>query len=259
VKSAILLAGLVAGVEVRVTETTRSRDHTERMLRAMGVDAESDGNQVCLRPVKALKPIDIRVPADPSSAAFFIALAALASGGELTLTQVCLNPTRTGFVEAMRRMGAEIEESAATRSGGEATGTLRVRPTSLHEIRIGEAEVPSLIDELPLLACVAAGAGIDIEITGAAELRVKESDRISTVVQNLRAVGANAVELPDGMRVSGPRGELAGTVDPQGDHRIAMAFAVLSAATGNRIEVMNPECVAVSYPGFWDDLRRVAA
>jgi 3-phosphoshikimate 1-carboxyvinyltransferase len=259
VKSAILLAGLVAGVEVRVTETIRSRDRTERMLRAMGVDAESDLNQICLRPARALKPIDIRVPGDPSSAAFFIALAALASGGELTLTQVCLNPTRTGFVEAMKRMGADIEESAATRSGGEATGSLRVRPASLHGIRIGEAEVPSLIDELPLLACVAAGAGIDVEITGAAELRVKESDRIRTVVQNLRAVGVNAEELPDGLRVSGPRRDLSGTIDPAGDHRIAMAFGILSAASGNRIKITNPECVAVSYPGFWDDLRRVTA
>jgi 3-phosphoshikimate 1-carboxyvinyltransferase len=229
------------------------------MLRAMGVDAESDLNQICLRPARALKPIDIRVPGDPSSAAFFIALAALASGGELTLTQVCLNPTRTGFVEAMKRMGADIEESAATRSGGEATGSLRVRPASLHGIRIGEGEVPSLIDELPLLACVAAGAGIDVEITGAAELRVKESDRIRTVVQNLRAVGVNAEELPDGLRVSGPRRDLSGTIDPAGDHRIAMAFGILSAASGNRIKITNPECVAVSYPGFWDDLRRVAA
>jgi 3-phosphoshikimate 1-carboxyvinyltransferase len=116
-----------------------------------------------------------------------------------------------------------------------------------------------LIDELPLIACVAAGAGIDIEITGASELRVKETDRISAVVQNLRAVGARAEELPDGLRVSGPRRDLSGTVDPRGDHRIAMAFGILSAVSGNRIVVENPECVAVSYPGFWEDLRRVVA
>jgi 3-phosphoshikimate 1-carboxyvinyltransferase len=119
--------------------------------------------------------------------------------------------------------------------------------------------VPSLIDELPLIACVAAAAGIDLEITGAAELRVKESDRIATVVQNLRAVGAQVEERPDGLRVSGGRRELSGTIDPRGDHRIAMAFGVLSAASGNRIKILNPECVAVSYPGFWEDLRRVAA
>ena len=259
VKSAILLAGLVAAVEVRVTETRRSRDHTERMLRAMGVDAESDGNQVCLRPARRLLPIEMDVPADPSSAAFFVALAALASAGELTLTEVCLNPTRTGFMEAMKRMGADIDENAEANTSGDQSGTIRVRPSALKGIRITEAEVPSLIDELPLIACVAAGAGIDIEITGASELRVKESDRISAVVQNLRAVGAHAEELPDGLRVSGPRRDLSGTVDPRGDHRIAMAFGILSAASGNRIVIENPECVAVSYPRFWEDLRRVVA
>jgi 3-phosphoshikimate 1-carboxyvinyltransferase len=259
VKSAILLAGLVSAVEVRVTEAARSRDHTERMLRAMGVDVENDRNQVCLRPAQRLIPIEMDVPADPSSAAFFVALAALASDGELTLTDVCLNPTRTGFMEAMKRMGADISEEAGVDKAGDASGTVVVRPASLHGIHITGAEVPALIDELPLIACVAAGAGIDIEITGASELRVKESDRINAVVQNLRAVGASAEELPDGLRVSGPRRDLSGTVDPRGDHRIAMAFGVLSAASGNRINVMNPECVAVSYPGFWEDLRRVAA
>jgi len=259
VKSAILLAGLISGVEVRVTEKSLSRDHTERMLRAMDVDVENDRNQVCLRPTRRLTPVEIDVPADPSSAAFFVALASLATKGELTLAEVCLNPTRTGFVEAMRRMGADISESADVSRVGEPTGTLTVRPAELRGIHITEADVPSLIDELPLIACVAAGAGIDLEITGAAELRVKESDRITTVVQNLRAVGASVEELPDGLRVSGQRRELSGTVDPRGDHRIAMAFGVLSAATGNRIQIMNPECVAVSYPKFWDDLRRVAA
>ena len=258
VKSAILLAGLVSAVEVRVTETTRSRDHTERMLRAMGVDVENDRNQVCLRPAHRLSPIEIEVPADPSSAAFFVALASLASEGDLTLTEVGLNPTRTGFIAAMKRMGADIRESAESERGGETIGTLTVRPSALRGIRIAGAEVPSLIDELPLLACVAAGAGIDLEITGAAELRVKESDRISTVVRNLRSVGAWAEELPDGLRIAGPRRDLSGTIDPRRDHRIAMAFGVLSAASGNRIRIANPECVAVSYPGFWDDLRRVA-
>ena len=258
VKSAILLAGLIAGVEVRVAEKTPSRDHTERMLRAMGVDIENDRNQVCLRPTRRLTPIEVDVPADPSSAAFFIALAALANEGELTLTKVGVNPTRSGFLQAMKRMGADISERAGASKAGEETGTVRVRPALLHGIRITELEVPSLIDELPLIACVAAGAGIDIEITGAAELRVKESDRINAVVQNLRAVGARAEELPDGLRVSGPRRELSGTIDPRGDHRIAMAFGVLSAASGNRIKITNTECVAVSYPKFWEDLRRVA-
>lgn len=258
VKSAILLAGLVSGVEVRVTEKSPSRDHTERMLRAMGADVETDANRVCLSPARRLAPIEIDVPADPSSAAFFVALASLAVGGELTLTDVCLNPTRTGFLEAMTRMGAQIDRTASASSGGEEIGSLRVGPSRLRSIRITEGDVPALIDELPLLACVAAGAGVELEITGAAELRVKESDRINAVVQNLRAVGADAEELPDGLRVHASRRGLAGTIDPRGDHRIAMAFGILSAASGNHIRVANPECVAVSYPRFWEDLRRVS-
>jgi 3-phosphoshikimate 1-carboxyvinyltransferase len=259
VKSAILLAGLVSAVEVRVTEKSPSRDHTERMMRAMGVDVETDGNQVCLRPARRLAPIEIDVPADPSSAAFFVALASLAEEGELTLTEVCLNPTRTGFLAAMVRMGAQVETTVTARSGGEDLGSLRIRPARLTGIRITEAEVPALIDELPLLACTAAGAGIELEITGAAELRVKESDRISTVVENLRAVGADAEELPDGLRVHASRRRLSGAINPRGDHRIAMAFGILSAASGNQITVTNPECVAVSYPRFWEDLGRVAS
>ena len=259
VKSAILLAGVASGVEVHVTEKARSRDHTERMLRAMGVAVRVHGNRVTACPADRLEAIDVDVPADPSSAAFFIALASLAKSGALTLTDVCLNPTRTGFISAMMRMGARIETVEMTTSGGEDVGTLRVTPSDLKSVKVDENEVPSLIDELPLLACVAAAAGVELEITGAEELRVKESDRISTVVQNLRGVGAEAEERPDGLRVLPTRRTLAGTVDPHGDHRIAMAFGVLSAASGNRITVTNRECVAVSYPGFWDDLQRVTA
>ena len=259
VKSAILLAGLVSGVEVRVTEKSPSRDHTERMLRAMGVDVENDGNQVGLRPTTRIRAIEINVPGDPSSAAFFVALGALASSGEIILSDVCLNPTRTGFLEVMKRMGARLDVLNTVESGGEPIGTIRVQPSQLESIKVGGSEVPSLIDELPLLACTAAAAAVDLEITGAEELRVKESDRIATVVQNLRAVGAQVEELADGLRVIGSGGEIEGVVDPRGDHRIAMAFGILSAARGNRIRITNPECVAVSYPGFWDDLRRVTA
>ena len=259
VKSAILLAGLVSQVEVRVTESNRSRDHTERMLRSMGVEVESDRNLVCLRPARRLTPLDLAVPADPSSAAFFVALASLAGGGELQLDDVCLNPTRIGFISAIKRMGGDIRVTSRATEGGEETGTLNVHPAHLGNLRITAADVPSLIDELPLLACVAAAAGVELEITGAEELRVKESDRISVVVRNLRAIGARAEEHPDGLRVLPGAREFAGTVDPRGDHRIAMAFGILSAVSGNRIEIKTPEVVAVSYPRFWEDLRRVAA
>jgi 3-phosphoshikimate 1-carboxyvinyltransferase len=259
VKSAILLAGIVAEVEVKVTETSLSRDHTERMLRAMGVDVESRGNQTSLRPAPRLAPIDVDVPADPSSAAFFVGLASLAGAGELDLSEVCLNPTRTGFMDVMKEMGADIRVHDQRHAGGEDVGTLTVRPATLRRIAVTAAVVPTLIDELPLLACVAAGAAVELEITGAAELRVKESDRINAVVQNLRAVGALAEELPDGLRVMpGPR-DFSGVVDPRKDHRIAMAFGILSAATGGRITILDPECVSVSYPGFWTDLRRISS
>ena len=135
---------------------------------------------------------------------------------------------------------------------------MRVTPAKLHGTRITAEQVPAIIDELPLLACVAAAAGVELEISGATELRVKESDRISAVVQNLRAVGATVDELPDGLRVLPGSRNFSGTVDPRRDHRIAMAFGILSAATGSRITIRQPEVVAVSYPGFWDDLRRVA-
>jgi 3-phosphoshikimate 1-carboxyvinyltransferase len=255
VKSAILLAALVAGVEVRVTEKSPSRDHTERMLRSAGVDIETDGNQVCLRPATRLRPLDVAVPGDPSSAAFFLALGALAGEGELVLTDVCLNPTRSGFIDVMTRIGANISVLTRAENGGEIVGSVRVAPSKLDNAVVSGSDIGAIIDELPLLACVAAGAGIELEITGAEELRVKESDRIAVVVQNLRAVGADAEELPDGLRVHRSRRALAGSVDPRGDHRIAMAFGVLSAVSGGRITVSNPECVAVSYPGFWNDLR----
>jgi 3-phosphoshikimate 1-carboxyvinyltransferase len=259
VKSAILLAGVSAGVEVRVTERAPSRDHTERMLRAMGVDIENDGNQVCLRPARKLAATTFEVPGDPSSAAMFVALAAMADDGELVLEDVCLNPTRSGFVAAVTRMGGDISREDVKEVSGEEIGSLRIRPAALRSISIGEMDIPALIDELPILACLAAGCGVDLEVTGAAELRVKESDRITTVVENLRSIGAEAEELPDGLRVSGGKKTLAGTVDPHGDHRIAMAFGVLGAVHGNRVEIKHPETVGISYPRFWDDLKRAVA
>ena len=259
VKSAILLAGVIAGVEVRVTERLPSRDHTERMLRAMGVDVENDGNQVCLRPSRSLRAGEFSVPGDPSSAAFFVALAALADEGEIVIENVCLNPTRTGFLAAVERMGGDISREGVSEIGGENVGSLRVRPRALGGVSIGADDVPALIDELPLLACMAAGAGVELEITGAEELRVKESDRIRTVVQNLVGVGARAEELPDGLRVRAEKKQLSGTVDSHGDHRIAMAFGVLGGVRGNRIEVRDSQAVAVSYPRFWDDLRLAAS
>ena len=262
VKSAILLAGLVARVPVSVTEPIRSRDHTERMLGALGVEIRSRGGEASLQPTSELPPFQIDVPADPSSAAFMAAVAAaggIAGGAPLSLTDVALNPTRLGFFRALREMGAEVNWAVEREECGEPVGTITVVPRELRAIRISGDDVPAMIDELPLLACLATRADGETEIRGASELRVKESDRIAAVVANLRAVGADAEELPDGLRVRGPTPSLGGAVRAHDDHRLAMAFGVLGAVSGRAIVIDDPQCVSVSYPGFWSDLARVTA
>jgi 3-phosphoshikimate 1-carboxyvinyltransferase len=254
-KSAILLAGLVGGVHVTVRDAGRSRDHTERMLVAMGGRIKTDGTTVSWAPVRELAPIDIDVPRDPSSAAYFVALGVLATSGEVRIPGVCLNPTRIGFLETLRRMGASVRYADRRTVAGEQLGTVVASPSRLRSVRLGASEVPAMIDEIPLLACVAAAAGADLQVTGAAELRVKESDRIHAVVSNLRTLGAFAEELPDGLRVSGAQVRLRGRVVSEGDHRIAMSFGVLAAIPGNEIEIDDTECVAVSYPAFWSGLQ----
>jgi 3-phosphoshikimate 1-carboxyvinyltransferase len=254
VKSAILLAGLAAGVEVTVHEPARSRDHTERMLTALGATVDVLGATVRLVPADHLPPLRMRVPADPSSAAFLAALAVLATQGELTLPDVCLNPTRTGFYAALARMGANLALDEGESQGGEPVGTVIARPSSLTALELGRDDVPSMIDELPLVACLASRATGTTTIRGAEELRVKESDRIATVVANLRAVGVNADELPDGMCIEGSARPLRGRVQTHGDHRIAMAFGVLRALPNSEIDIDDTACVSVSYPGFWDDI-----
>ncbi|MEO6876971.1 MAG: 3-phosphoshikimate 1-carboxyvinyltransferase [Gemmatimonadaceae bacterium] len=257
VKSAILLAALVAGVRARVSEPSRSRDHTETMLQARGADIQVDGLTVTLGAPSMLAAADTAVPGDPSSAAFFAGLAALATHGELRLEDVCVNATRTGFFTQLRAMGARVTEENRRLDGGEWVADLVVAPSALRGVTIAEHDVPSMIDELPLLACLAARASGETIITGAGELRVKESDRIAAVVSNLRAIGVSAHELPDGMRILGSDGPLRGRVISHGDHRLAMAFGVLGAAAGNAIEIDDRDCVSVSYPGFWKDLSRM--
>jgi 3-phosphoshikimate 1-carboxyvinyltransferase len=258
VKSAILLAGVVGGVRVTLEEPAPTRDHTERMLGARGVDIVRRGTRVELAPGHhCIASLDTIVPGDPSSAAFFAGLAALADEGDLTLLDVCVNETRTGFLETLRRMGAHVAFARDRLSGGEWISPVLVRPGELRGVRVGKDTVPSMIDELPLLACLATRADGETEITGALELRVKESDRIAAVVANLRAIGADATELEDGMRIVGSRKALRGSVKTHGDHRLAMSFGVLGALPGNAIQLDDPSCVAVSYPTFWADLARV--
>jgi len=256
IKSAVLLAGLVAGVPARVIEPARSRDHTERMLSARGAHVAVSGNDVAITSSGNLDALDTSVPGDPSSAAFFAALAALASSGELRLEHVCVNPTRIGFLTQLERMGASITLDHRHEEGGEDVADIVVCPGHLKATTLTAGDVPAMVDEIPMLACLATRAEGETVITGAGELRVKESDRIAAVVTNLRALGAHADELADGMRILGSDRPLKGRVVTHGDHRLAMAFGVLGAAAGNSIEVDDRDCVGVSYPGFWSDLAR---
>ena len=259
VKSAILLAAVLGGVRATVLEPHRSRDHTERMLRARGVRVWTEGLTVGIDAGEVLRPVDSTVPADPSSAAFFVALAILANEGELVIRNVCLNETRTGFFRVLQRMGADVEIADRREEGGEPVGSLLARPSRLRGVEVSPEDVPSLIDELPLFACVAARAEGESLVTGARELRVKESDRIHTIVSNLSAVGATAEELDDGFRVVGADQPLRGLVRTAGDHRLALSFGVLSALPNNELTVDDPGCVDVSFPQFWSELERLTS
>lgn len=264
VKGAVLLAGLAAGVSVTVEEPHVSRDHSERMLQARGValrvSTRDNGAQVVtLDAAQQVQPLDVDVPADPSSVTFFAALAALADAGELWFDNVCLNPTRIGAFDVLRRMGAALTLHDVTEQGGEPVGSICVRPSALQGTHIGGAEIPRCIDELPILACLATRARGETIIADAAELRVKESDRIRAVVENLQRLGATAEERPDGMRIVGTDTALRGQVETHGDHRLAMAFGILGALPGNSIIIDDPGCVSVSYPTFWRDLAQVTS
>jgi len=262
VKSAVLLAGLSAGMPVAVTEPVLSRDHSERLLAALGVPVRTraieDGWRVELGAFAGpLPPLDLRVPGDPSSAAFLVALALIADHANLRIRHVCVNPTRIGFLPILARMGATVELEAQALEHGEPVADLVVRACSLRGTEIRAPEIPAAIDEIPVLAALAARAQGTTTITGADELRVKESDRIAAVVSNLRAIGVEAEELPDGLVVAGTDRPLAGKVVTRGDHRIAMAFGVLAARPENRIRIDDPGCVEVSFPGFWNVLQQL--
>ena len=256
-KSAILLAALVAGVGVEVREPAPTRDHTERLLTAMGATVTATNQAIVLHSVGALHPLDVEIPGDPSSAAFLMALAILADDGELEIRDVGLNARRLGFVDVLRRMGGDVSCTVERDAAGELVGTIRARSSPLRGTTIDGSEVPAMIDELVLLACVAARADGPTTVRGAQELRVKESDRIATVVRNLQVIGVRAEETSDGFIVEGSSIPLSGEVRTHGDHRVAMAFGVLGSLRGNDIRIDDRSCVAVSYPRFWDDLERL--
>ncbi len=256
VKSAVLFAGLAGETFVLVSEPRCSRDHTERMFGMVGVSVVSHENggrwHVELRdPPSSIHPLDFEVPGDFSSASFLVALALLGGvEGGLAIDHVGLNPTRTGFLGVLARMGGRVDLVGAPMVG-EPAGGLRATSAILTGTEVGEAEVPGMIDEFPILAVVAARAEGVTRITGASELRVKESDRIRALVDNLRAVGVEVEELEDGLEIVGSDRPLEGAVSSCHDHRIAMAFGILGALPGNRIEVEGSSVVDVSFPGFW--------
>jgi 3-phosphoshikimate 1-carboxyvinyltransferase len=257
VKSSILLAGLTGRASVAVTEPRRSRDHTERLLRAVGVSVEAlpvaGGWRVEVRePPEQIAPLDFHVPGDLSSAAFVFSLAALGGAGAgVTVRGVGLNPTRTAFLDVLRRMGARVRvDLTSAEDAFEPVGDVTVEAEELQGTDVGADEVPALIDELPLVAALGARAHGVTRIQGAAELRAKESDRIATMVENLRAVGSEVEEQSDGLTVRGGAHPLRGRVRAFHDHRIAMTFGVLGRLPGSDIEVDDPGVADVSFPGF---------
>lgn len=248
VKSSLLLAGLYARGRTCVTEPAPTRDHTERMLRGFGYAVQRDGDTICLEGGGRLTACDIDVPADISSAAFFLVGAAISPGSELVLEHVGINPTRIGVVNILRAMGADIE-IRDERLVGEPVADLRVRGGKLHGIAIPEDQVPLAIDEFPALFVAAACAEGETVLTGAEELRVKESDRIQAMADGLNVLGIDARSQPDGIVIQG--GRLGGgSVDSHGDHRIAMAFAMASLRAGQEIEILDCANVNTSFPGF---------
>ena len=257
VKSAILLAGLYAEGETRVTEPYVSRNHTELMLKGFGADVSSiikeDGTATAsIAPCRELYAQDIIVPGDISSAAYFIAAALLVPGSSLLIKNVGINPTRAGFLSVCRDMGGDITLLNERQAGGEPSADLLVRHSSLHGVTIEGGLIPTLIDELPMAAVLAAFAEGTTVIRDAAELKVKESDRIATVTANLRAMGCDVTPTDDGMVVRGGSPLHGAVLDSYMDHRIAMSFAVAGLAAGGETRIRHANCVDISFPGFYN-------
>jgi 3-phosphoshikimate 1-carboxyvinyltransferase len=258
VKSAVLLAGLHADGETRITEAVQTRDHTERGLKAFGVDVTRDGLTVAIRGGQRPQAASLRVPGDISSAAFWMVAAAALPDSEVTIHDIGLNPTRTAIIDVLTRMGAEIDLHQGTGTTAEPMGRVVVRHGPQKPIALAPAEVPGLIDELPVLAALATHGG-NLRVTGAGELRVKESDRISDLADGLRRMGAVIDELPDGFHVHGDSRLRGGEVNARNDHRLAMAFAVAALGATGPTTIHDAGAAAVSYPEFFSVLESLRA
>jgi len=259
IKGSLLFAGVASAQPVAVYEPNgRSRDHSERLLRSFGYEVlEDSAGWIRFAPTGELRPFEVEVPGDPSSAAFLVGAALLAESGSLRICGVGLNPTRTGFLRVLERMGAGIASENQSEQAGEPVGDLIAGPATLGGTIVTADEIPALIDEIPLLAVVASRAAGVTRFHDVGELRVKESDRLGLLAANLRAVGVEAAAEGDTLTVAGTDAPPAGRVVTEGDHRIAMAFAVLGTVKGAKVAVDDMACAAVSFPGFSDTLRSI--
>lgn len=256
VKSAILLAGLYADSNTCVTEPSVSRNHTELMLKSFGADIHTEGTSAIITPADELYGQSIMVPGDISSAAFFLAAGLLVPNSEILIKNVGINPTRDGILRVLKDMGGNITMMNVQMSG-EPTADILVRSSALHGVTIGGEIIPTLIDELPVLAALSCFAEGKTVIKDAAELKIKESNRIEVMVKNLSAMGAKVEETEDGMIIHGGKPLYGAVIDSKLDHRIAMTFAVASCMAEGETEILGAECVNISYPGFYEDLARL--
>jgi len=258
IKSALLLAGVIGETGVNLREPAgRSRDHTERMLRAFGYGVEERDGWIEFRPGGRIEPFDVQVPGDPSSAAFLVGAAVLAEAGELCVAGVGVNPTRTGFLQVLERMGATVDREAGDLSFGEPVADLVAKPAALRATEVAAGEIPGLIDEIPLLAVLASRAEGTTIFRSVGELRVKESDRLGLIAENLRAIGSRAEVQGDDLLVEGTEAIPAGRVRTAADHRLAMAFAVLATLPRAQVRIDDMACAAVSFPNFPQTLRKI--
>lgn len=258
VKSAVLLAGLQAIGETMVIEPASTRDHTERALRTFGAAVAVEGRRIAVQGGQRLAGCELQVPGDISSAAFMAVAAAALPGSDVTITHVGLNPSRAALLDVLRRFGADVEVRLDADWNGEPVGRLRIRHGAMRDLVIAPDEVPEVIDELPVLATLGAFGG-SVTVSGAGELRVKESDRIAELVAGLRAMGADAEERADGFQVRSGARLTGGTVHARHDHRLAMAFAVAGLGASGPTLIEGADAVAVSYPSFFEDLGRLTA
>jgi 3-phosphoshikimate 1-carboxyvinyltransferase len=257
VKSAVLLAGLQAAGETSVLEPASTRDHTERALAAFGATVGISGRLITIKGGQRLRACALTVPGDISSAAFMAVAAAAMTGADVSISNVGLNPSRAALLDVLKRFGADVEVTIEDEWHGEPVGRLRIRHGRTADLVIAPEEVPEVIDELPVLATLGTFGG-SVTVSGAGELRVKESDRIAELVAGLRAMGADAEERQDGFQVRAGKRLTGGTVHAKHDHRLAMAFAVAALGATGPTHIEGADAVAVSYPAFFEDLERLA-